>query len=100
MEPADQVPDPEVGLTYQQEFARDRFAQASLYSRLQQPELAELAQHLFDLNAKRLAEKGRPMTDDHLKQVSVAWAKQKEHYGRIQKDDRRRTALDHRAGGG
>ena len=53
-----------------------RFVQAALsVKRLQQPQLAELAWHLHEMDRKRQAVKGKPMSDDHLKQEAWAWAR-------------------------
>lgn len=67
-------------MTIAEALLRDRFAQAALSvvidgRRLQQPQLTDLAWHLNALNYKRIAEKGKPMSDDHLKQEAVKWAK-------------------------
>ena len=67
-------------MTFQADLSRDRFAQAALSvmidgKYLQQPELSALAWYLHEKNEKRLKEKGKPMSDDHLKQEAVAWAR-------------------------
>jgi hypothetical protein len=66
--------------TYQAKLARNRFSQAALSVSidghlLQQPYLTDLAWHLYDMDEKRKHEKGKPMSDDHLKQEAVKWAK-------------------------
>ena len=61
---------------YQTTLMRDRFAQAAIsIPRLQQPQLSECAKHLCELNQRRLAERGREMSDDHLKQAARQWLK-------------------------
>lgn len=60
----------------QRELMHDRFALAALsVADLKQPELGECAWYLFDMDARRQIKKGKPMTDDHLKQEAVKWAK-------------------------
>lgn len=66
--------------TFQSALLRDRFAQAALSvivdgKHLLQPDLIDLAWHLSVLNDKRIAEKGKPMSGDHLKQEAAKWAK-------------------------
>ena len=69
--------------SYQSALIRDRYAQAALAvttvmgKRLLQPDLTECAWYLAGLDAKRLLEKGKPMSEDHLKQEAVKWAKGK-----------------------
>ena len=60
-------------MTYQQDLLKDRFAQAALTTKLKQPELGKLAFFLQGLNDKRLEEKGKPMSDDHLRQEAVKY---------------------------
>lgn len=66
--------------SYQAALARDRFAQAALSvivngKYLRQPALTDLAWYLHELDLKHQKEKGKPMTDDHLKQEAVKWAR-------------------------
>lgn len=68
--------------TLQEELIGDRFAQAALSVtikgwHLKQPELMDLVWHLHYVNMKRMVEKGKPMSDDHLKQEAVKWARSK-----------------------
>lgn len=59
-------------MTYQEQFMRDRFAQIAV--NMPQKYKADphaLAWYLAGLEHKR----GRPMTDDHLRQEAVKWAK-------------------------
>jgi hypothetical protein len=69
-------------LTYQSALAKDRFAQAALSvviggRCLLQPDLSDLAEHLYWLDRNRQRDKGKPMGDDHLKQEAVRWARMK-----------------------
>ena len=62
--------------------AKDRLAQAALSVQvngkwLQQPMLHELVWHLHKHNQIRIKQKGKPFSDDHLKQEAVKWAKQR-----------------------
>jgi len=66
-------------MTYQEMLLRDRYANAALSvvkngRLLQQPKLSLCAKHLFLMNAKRMKEKGKEMSDDHLRQEAVMWA--------------------------
>ena len=68
------------GVTYQEQLLTDRYAQAALSvnikgALLQQPYLSSCAYHLLALDVKRIEEKGRPMSADHLKQEAVKWAR-------------------------
>lgn len=61
---------------YAYEVARDRYVRAALsVGGVVQPQLGELANHLADMDAARLREKGRLMTDDHLRQEAVKWVR-------------------------
>jgi hypothetical protein len=62
--------------TVADELPSDRYAQAALsVGGLLQPRLGELAMYLADMDCARLREKGRLMTDDHLRQEAVKWSR-------------------------
>lgn len=68
------------GPSYQEMLLRNRFAQAALSvsvkgQRLLQPDLGDCAGHLSGLDFKRQQEKGQSMSNDHLKQEAVKWAR-------------------------
>ena len=70
------------GVSFQAALMRDRYAQAALSvsvdgKRLLQPDLTDCAWHLKSLDVKREKEKGKQMSDDHLKQEAVKWARTK-----------------------
>ena len=58
-------------------FSLDRYERAALAirPRLAQEEMDALSLHLWRLNEARLVEKGRAMSDDHVKQEAVKWAR-------------------------
>lgn len=59
---------------YQEELLRDKYANAALSVHgLQQPRLKECAEYLMALDAMRYIEKGKDMTEDHLKQEARTW---------------------------
>jgi hypothetical protein len=66
------------------DYELDRFALAALHvrlngDRLHQPDLANLADALELMDQHRQKTKGKPMSDDHLKQEAVRLAKQIEN---------------------
>lgn len=61
-------------MTYQEELLRDKYANAAMSVHgMQQPALAECAEYLMALDTMRYIEKGRYMTEDHLKQAARKW---------------------------
>ena len=62
-------------MTYQEALLHNRFVQAALVTKLKHPALGRLAQHLCSMDEKRQREKGRKMSDDHLKQEAIKWEK-------------------------
>jgi len=62
--------------SYQAALLRYRYAQAALRVHgLTQPRLSECASHLAEMDEKRQQLKGRSMTEDHLTQEAVEWAR-------------------------
>ena len=59
-------------MDYVKQLQGDRYAMAALSTKLKQPRLSECAFYLMSMELKR----GKPMTDDHLKQEAVKWARQ------------------------
>ena len=61
--------------TYHFRLGRYEHAALAVRPRLRQPALSELAFHLSEINEKRLAEKGKPLSEDHVKQEAVKWSR-------------------------
>ena len=63
-------------VTYQLSLSRNRYAMAALsVSGLTQPRLSQLADYLYVRDVERQAEKGRPLSDDHLRQLAKEWTR-------------------------
>ena len=69
-------------MSLQEQLIRSRTARTALSvvidgKHLQQPQLSELAWHLSAMDEKRKLEKGEPMSDSHMMQEAVEWARSK-----------------------
>ena len=67
-------------MSLQEQLIRSRTARTALAvvvngKHLRQPQLSELAWHLHALDEKRNLEKCKPMSDEHMMQEAVKWAR-------------------------